>query len=113
MQVALMPLDLVSIQALLLSHSTHSVKLPFFQKATAVITLIKLEYTITRKQGRMLKNKRVFQQTLPPHFCLKVVCKYGGGGGGHIFRSLQYKDEYIQNLQKNSNQIGNTIYIYI
>ena len=44
MQVALMPLDLVSIQALLLSQSTHSVKLPFFQKATAVIAIIKLEY---------------------------------------------------------------------
>ena len=35
-QVASMPLSLVSTKALLISHSTHSVKLSFFQKAPIV-----------------------------------------------------------------------------
>ena len=29
----------------------------------------------------MYKLNEIFKQTSPPHFCLKVVCKKGGGGG--------------------------------
>ena len=39
MQVASVPLGLVSTQALLISRSTHSAKLPFFQKAAAVVMI--------------------------------------------------------------------------
>ena len=40
MQVASVSLGLVSMQALLISHSTRSVKLPFFQKAVAVVVIV-------------------------------------------------------------------------
>ena len=40
MQVALVPLGLVSMQVLLISHSTHSAKLLFFQKAMPVIMIV-------------------------------------------------------------------------
>ena len=40
MQVASVPLGLVSTQAALISHSTRSAKLPFFQKATAVVMIV-------------------------------------------------------------------------
>ena len=40
MQVASVPLGLVSMQAPLISHSTRSVKLPFFQKAVAVVVTV-------------------------------------------------------------------------
>ena len=40
MQVASVPLGLVSMQAPLISHSTRSVKLPFFQKAAAVFIIV-------------------------------------------------------------------------
>ena len=35
-----MPLGLVYTQVLLISHSTHSVKLPFFQKAATVVVIV-------------------------------------------------------------------------
>ena len=41
MQVASVPLGLVSTQALLISRSTRSAKLPFFQKAAAVVVIVK------------------------------------------------------------------------
>ena len=34
----------------------------------------------------MHEMKLIFEQTPPPHFCLKVVCKKGG----HIFMNLRY-----------------------
>ena len=37
MQVAFIPLGLVYTQVLLISHGTHSVKLPFFQKGAIVV----------------------------------------------------------------------------
>ena len=40
MKVALVPLGLVSVQALLISCSTHSAKLPFSWKAGAVIVIV-------------------------------------------------------------------------
>ena len=43
MQVVSVPLGLVSMQALLISHSTRSGKPPFFQKAAAVIMIVKFE----------------------------------------------------------------------
>ena len=42
MQVALAPLGLVSMQALLISRSTTLVKLPFPQKATPVFVIVDL-----------------------------------------------------------------------
>ena len=36
-------------------------------------------------RGRMHKTNWIFEQTPPPHFCLKVLCKKGGGA---YFREL-------------------------
>ena len=38
-------------QAQLISRSTHSVKLPFFQKATAVIVIVQLVHTEHYENG--------------------------------------------------------------
>ena len=40
MQVASVPLDLVSTQVLLISRGTRSAKLSFFQKAVAVVMIV-------------------------------------------------------------------------
>ena len=40
MQVASVPLGLVATQAQLISRSTRSAKLPFFQKAAAVVVIV-------------------------------------------------------------------------
>ena len=40
MQVALVPFGLVSTQAPLISRNTCSAKLPFFQKAAAVVVIV-------------------------------------------------------------------------
>ena len=42
MQVALMPLGLISTQVPLIFYSTHSAKQPFFQKAATVVMIVKL-----------------------------------------------------------------------
>ena len=75
MQVVSMALGLVSTQALLISCSTHSSKLPFIQKAVSVVVQLCEE----RREGRMHETKLIFKQMPPPHFCLEVVCKKGGG----------------------------------
>ena len=49
MQVALVPLGLVSTQGLLISHSTRLAKLLFFQKAVAVIVIV--EFARSQLQG--------------------------------------------------------------
>ena len=48
---------------LLIFHSTRSAKLPFFQKAMAVVVIVDFV---------------CIQANAPCHFCLKVVCKKGG-----------------------------------
>ena len=71
-----MPLGLVSRQALLISCSTRSVKLPFFQKAAAVIVIVDLA-CIAKNGGR----RRMYKTNLSKHpspFLLKVVCKMWG-----------------------------------
>ena len=73
------PLGLVSTHnALLTSHSTCSAKLLSFQKAMAVAVIVLF------KTAR-IKTNWLFEQTPPPHFCLKVVCKKG-----RIFGNLRY-----------------------
>ena len=73
-----MPLGLVCTQVTLLSCSTHSSKLLFFQKAAAVIVIVdltRIKNGKERREGRMHETNSIFQQTPSPHFCLKVECK--------------------------------------
>ena len=51
MQVALVPLGLVSTQAPLISCSTRSAKLPFFQKAMAVVVIVEFKTTRMEEGG--------------------------------------------------------------
>ena len=81
MQVASVPLDLVLMQVPLISNSTRSAKLPFFQKAEAVVVIVefaRIQDYENGVRGRMHETNRIFEQTSPPHFCLKVVCKKEG-----------------------------------
>ena len=63
MQVILVLLGLVSMQALLISHSTSSAKLPFFQKAMAVVVIVNFArdfvrvFKTTRNGGRGRMHK--------------------------------------------------------
>ena len=68
MQVAAVPLGLLSTQVLLISLSTSSAKLPFFQKAAAVVV----------KKGRMHQTNWIFEQMPLPNFRVKVVCQTWG-----------------------------------
>ena len=52
-QVAMVPLDLVSTHVPLTSHSTQLLKLPFFQNPVAVILIVDLAHVrIVRNGGR-------------------------------------------------------------
>ena len=53
MQVPLVPLSLVSMQALLISCSTHSAKLSFFQKAVEVVVIVEFKTMRNGGRGRM------------------------------------------------------------
>ena len=50
MEVASVPLGVVSMQAPLISHCTSSVKLPFILKAVAIIVIV--EFCATENEGR-------------------------------------------------------------
>ena len=91
MQVALMPLGLVLTQALLISCSTRLLKLLFFQKATAVVTIVDLTHIKDyegQREGAYARDKLNIRAIAPSesHFCLKVVFKKRGC----ILGSLRY-----------------------
>ena len=68
MQVALMPLNLVSTQAPLISHSTRSTKLLFFQKPAAVVVIVDLvciqDYE-ERREGVYAQDELSIQANTP------------------------------------------------
>ena len=72
MQVASMPLGLVSI---LIYHSTHSTKLPFFQKVKAVIVIVNIAHSIAKNWVRAYAQD--FEQTPLPTFASKWCAKRG------------------------------------
>ena len=47
-------------------------------EATAVVVIVNFTHIKDceeRREGRMHRTNSIFEQTPPPHFCLKVVCK--------------------------------------
>ena len=80
-QVASMLFGLISTQAPLITCSTHSSKLPFIQKAAAIVVIV---WGMT--WGAYTWDEINIQANVPSALCLKVVCKKGGG----IFGSLRY-----------------------
>ena len=98
-------LGLVSTQAPLISRSTRSAKLPFFQKAAAVVMIVEFARAYSRLRGteggRMHEMNWIFEQTSPPHFCLKIVCIKGGGG---IFSGAYGITEQILSEFQNSQR---------
>ena len=89
MQVALVPLGLVLTQAPLISRSTHSVKLPFFQKVAAVVVIVELVCIQDCEEWREGPHARdeLNIRANAPTLSKSSVQK---GGGGRIFGSLQY-----------------------
>jgi len=65
LQVTSMPFDLVSTCVSLISCSTPSVKLLFFQKAMAVIVIA--DVTLQETGECMLKTNSIFKQMPSPH----------------------------------------------
>ena len=55
MQVASVPLGLVSTQVPLISHGTRSAKLPFFQKASTVVMIV-CACTVCRVREELLQG---------------------------------------------------------
>ena len=69
MQVALVPVGLVSTQTPLISCSTRSVKVPFFQKATAVVVIVKfgrIQDYIRGMEGNGVCTRRTEYSTKRP-----------------------------------------------
>ena len=85
MQVASVPLGLVSTQAQLISRSTRPAKLPFFQKAASVVVIVefaRIQDYEERREGAYTRDELNIRANAPSHFCLKVACKKGGGAAG-------------------------------
>ena len=76
MQVASVALGLVSTQAPLNSCSTRPAKLPFFQKATSVVVIVKFT-AYARDELNIL--------AMPPSPLLSKSSMQKGRGGGGIF----------------------------
>ena len=81
MQVALVPLGLVSTQMPLISYSTHSAKLPLFQKAAAVIVIVDF-VCICKTTGNGWRGRMHAPSLLLPKSSVQK-------GGEHIFGSLR------------------------
>ena len=90
MQVASVPLGLVSTQAPLISRSTRSAKLPFFHKVVAVVVIVEFTHIQDyeeRREGAYARDKLNIRANDPSPFLSKSSVQKGGG---HIFGSLQY-----------------------
>ena len=83
LQVALVLLGLVSMQVPLISCSTRSVKLLFFQKATAVVVIVK--FKTTRTGGRGVCTRRTEYSSKRPIPLLSKSSVQKGGGGAHFW----------------------------
>ena len=80
MQVASVALGLVSTQAPLNSHSTRPAKLPFFQKATSVVVIVKF---------RAYAQDELNILATPPSPLLSKSSMQKVGGGGAYFQVLK------------------------
>ena len=91
MQVASVPLGLVATQVQLISRSTRSVKLPFFQKAAAVVVIV----DFARIQGYEERERAYAQDEVniranAPSPGLSKSNVQKGGRRGVFFGSLRY-----------------------
>ena len=83
MQVASVPSGLVSMQAALISRSTCSAKLPFLQKAAAVVVIV--EFVLIQdyeewREGAYARDELNIQANAPSLLLSKSsVQKWGGG----------------------------------
>ena len=87
MQVASVPLGLVSMQALLISRSTCSVKLPFFQKAASVVVIVEF----TRIQDYEERRERAYARdelNVQANAPSPLLSKSGVQKGGVHFQEL-------------------------
>ena len=76
-----MPLGLVSTEALLISHSTHSVKLPFFQKAQ-IVNLVCIRDC---REGVYAQDKLNIQANAPSPLLPQTSVQNQVGGGAYFW----------------------------
>ena len=89
MQVASVLLGLVSTQAPLISRSTRSAKLPFFQKAAAVVVIVEfacIQDYEERREGAYARDELNIRANAPS----PLLSKSSVQKGGRIFGSLRY-----------------------
>ena len=82
MQVTSVPLGLVSTQAPLISRSTRSAKLPFFQKAAAVVVIVEFECIQDyeeRSEGAYARDGLSIRTNAPSPLLSKSSDPKGGG----------------------------------
>ena len=86
MQVTLEPLGLVSTQVPLIFRSTCSTKLPFFQKAAAVVVIVEFAraYYEERREGAYVRDELNIGANAPFPLLSKSSVQKGGG----YFREL-------------------------
>ena len=81
MLVASVPLGLVSMQAPLISRSTRSAKLPFFQKAVAVVMIADfacIQGYKERREGVYVRDKLNIRANAPSPLLSKSSVQKGG-----------------------------------
>ena len=87
MQVASVPLGLVSTQAQLISRSTRPVKLPFFQKAASVVVIVefaRIQDYGERREGVNARDELNIRANAPSPLLFKNSVQKGGA----YFREL-------------------------
>ena len=98
--VASVSLGLVSTQVPLISCSTHSVKLPFFQKALAVVVIVKFARSYSRLReteggGAYAQDELNIRASAPS----PLLSKSGVQKGGAYFRELTVNSDHFQILR--------------
>ena len=81
MQVASVPLGLVSTQAVLISRSTCSAKLPFFQKAASVVVIVEFAHIQDyeeRREGAYARDELNIRANTPSPLSSKSSLHKGG-----------------------------------
>ena len=92
MQVASVPLGLVATQAQLISRSTRSAKLPFFQKAAAIVVIVdfaRIQGYEERKEGAYARDAVNIRANAPAPVLSKSSVQKGGRRGV-FFGNLRY-----------------------
>ena len=97
MLVTLMPLGLLPTRTPLISCSTCSSKLLFFQKGVAVVVIVNFRHIRNEGRGICMRQIECFSKHSLPSFASKLCAKRGRGWGGiflgayRLFKWYEYR----------------------